>query len=469
MASVYRAAPPAAGPSRVPDARSFGGSLPDAVDYRLLIARRYLASRRRVSLISVITGISIGGVAVGVAALVVVLSVMNGFFDVVRDLLVSYDPHVRIEAVGGVGLDDPDSLLAVARLEPGVVSATAYVEGKALLTADGGGTLNQVITVRGVDASALDERVTESITGGAFSLERRGATPGVVLGGALAARTGVYAGIGPADGPEGDALDIDGGASSGAMGGSRVSLLSASALERALALYPFGLPGQRSFEVRGTFELEPTYDESHVFVALPEAQRLFRMEGAVSGIDLRLQDLDDAGAVRDRLTEQLDPDRFAVRTWFDLQGSLYGVMRLEKWAASAILALIIVVAAFNIVGALTMIVIEKQRDLGALQAMGVSRADVRRIFLIEGLMVGVVGAGIGLTVGLLLAAGQGAFGWVKLAEAGSFVIDAYPVSIRALDVTLIAVGAVGLCALAAVYPAARAAAIEPARAVQAGA
>ena len=432
------------------------------MDYRLLIARRYLASRRRVSLISVITGISVGGVAVGVAALVVVLSVMNGFFDVVRDLLVSYDPHVRIEAVGGEGLGRPDSLLAIARLEPGVVSATPYVEGKALLTADGGGTLNQVITVRGVDEAALDARVTDAITGGSFSLERRGTTPGVVIGGALAARSGVYAGV---DGGADAGLD----GAPGAFDGSRVSLLSASALERALALYPFGLPGQRSFEVRGTFELEPTYDESHVFVALPEAQRLFRMEGAVSGIDLRLQDLDDAGDVRDRLSERLDPDRFAVRTWFDLQGSLYGVMRLEKWAASAILALIIVVAAFNIVGALTMIVIEKQRDLGALQAMGVSRADVRRIFLIEGLLVGAVGAGIGLAVGLALAAGQGAFGWVKLAEAGSFVIDAYPVSIRPLDVTLIAVGAVGLCALAAVYPASRASAVEPARAVQAGA
>ena len=463
MRSSWRGGCAYPGPSAAPVASALASGL--ALDYRLLIARRYLASRRRVSLISVITGISVGGVAVGVAALVVVLSVMNGFFDVVRDLLVSYDPHVRIEAVGGAGLDDPDSLLAVARVQPGVVSASPYVEGKALLTADGGGTLNQVITVRGLDPSALDAQVTESITGGSFSLERRGSTPGVVMGGALAARTGVYAGL------DGDVPDAGAeiGDAPGAMAGSRVSLLSASALQRALALYPFGLPGQRSFEVRGTFELEPTYDESHVFVALPEAQRLFRMEGAVSGIDIRLQDLDDAGAVRDRLTARIDPGRFAVRTWFDLQGSLYGVMRLEKWAASAILALIIVVAAFNIVGALTMIVIEKQRDLGALQAMGASRADVRRIFLLEGLLVGAVGAGLGLAVGLTLAAGQGAFGWVKLAEAGSFVIDAYPVSIRALDVTLIAVGAVGLCALAAVYPAARASRIEPARAVQAGA
>jgi len=206
-------------------------------------------------------------------------------------------------------------------------------------------------------------------------------------------------------------------------------------------------------------------------VSLAEAQRLFQMPGRVTGLDLRLADLDDAAAVQASLQERLDadaPGRFAVRTWYDLQGSLYNVMKLEKWAASAILALIIVVAAFNIVGALTMIVIEKQRDLGALQAMGASRADIRRIFLLEGLLVGGVGAGLGLGLGLTIALVQKTFGVVRLAEAGSFVIDAYPVAIRPLDIGVVVVVAVGLCAVAAVYPAARAAAIDPARAGQAG-
>jgi lipoprotein-releasing system permease protein len=429
------------------------------MDFRLLIARRYLAGRRRLTLISVISGISVAGVAVGVAALVVVLSVMNGFFDVVRDLLVSYDPHVRIEATGGRGLDDVDALAARVLAEDGIASATPYVEGKALLSTSSGGTLNQVVVVRGLDPRALDAEVQRSIRDGAFDLGRRDGAPGVVMGHALAARTGVFAGS-AAD----DLVGID---------GSRISLLSASSLERALTMIPFGLPDQRAFAVRGTFELEPTYDETHVFVGLEEAQRLFRMPGTVSGLDVRLTDLDEAGAVRDRLERRLaaevGPDRFVVRTWYDLQGSLYGVMKLEKWAASAILLLIIVVAAVNIVGALTMIVIEKRRDLGALQAMGASRRDVRRIFLLEGLLVGGLGTGIGLTLGLGLALLQKAFGFVKLAEAGSFVIDAYPVSIRALDVAGIVVVAVGLCALASVYPAARAAAVDPARAVQEGA
>ena len=427
------------------------------MDYRLLIARRYLVGRRRLTLISVITGVSVAGVAVGVAALVVVLSVMNGFFDVVRDLLVSYDPHVRIEATGGAGMVRPDSVALIARDQAGVVSATPFVEGQALLSAEGAAAVNQIVTVRGVAPGSLDAAVSAAIRDGAFDLAPRGTQAGIVVGQALATRTNVMAAS-----PPGSPVRMD---------GSRVALLSGVALEQALALYPFGLPDQRSFTVRGTYELEPTYDQTHVFVSLPDAQQIFRMAGRVSGVDVRLDDLDHADRVAEAIRKRLDasaPGRYRVRTWADLQGSLYGVMKAEKWAASAILFLIVVVAAFTIVGALTMIVIEKQRDLGALQAMGASRADVRRIFLLEGLLVGVVGTGIGLALGLGLALAQKAFGFAKLADPGQFVIDAYPVSIRPFDVALIAVVAVALCAVAALYPASRAAAVDPARAVQGG-
>src|SRR5690606_32729920 len=158
--------------------------------------------------------------------------------------------------------------------------------------------------------------------------------------------------------------------------------------------------------------------------------------------------------------------RFQVLTWYDLQRSLYDVMELEKWGASIILALIIVVAAFNIVGSLTMIVIEKQRDVGVLQAMGVSRRNIRRIFLTEGALVGLVGTAIGLTLGLSLAFLQKRFELVPLADPESFMIDAYPVSVHFGDILWISAVAVGLCVLAGVYPAIRAATVQPARAVQ---
>lgn len=417
------------------------------MDYRLLIARRYLVGRRRVTLISAVSGISVGGVALGVAALIVVLSVMNGFYDLVRDLLVSYDPHVRIEAVDGRGLTNPDSLAEVARLEPHVVSATPFVEGKALLTSADGGDLNQVVVVRGVDGASVDGSVMRAVTSGSFDVARKPTGAGIVMGAGVSARMALF------PGPTGD-------------DGSSVALLSAPALERMIVQYPFGLPARQVFSLRGTYELDPAYDENHVFIDLGEAQRLFRMSGTVSGIDLRLDNVDASDRVKANLERVLNPDQFRVRTWYDLQPSLYAVMKLEKWAASAILILIVVVAAFNIVGALTMIVMEKRKDFGALQAMGATRKDIRTIFLLEGLLVGSLGAGLGLVLGLGLSLLQKYTGLAKLAQAESFIIDAYPIAIRFIDVGLVLVVAMGLCLLAAVYPAKRAASIEPARAVR---
>ena len=203
-----------------------------------------------------------------------------------------------------------------------------------------------------------------------------------------------------------------------------------------------------------------------VFIGIDEAQRLFRLDDNFSGIELRLDALEHAGDVKDILQAQLDPAHFTIHTWYDLQKSLYDVMRLEKWGASVILVLICVVVAFNIIGSLTMVVIEKRRDVGVLQAMGVSRRNVRRIFLLEGVLIGVLGVGIGFAIGLSLSLVQQYFHLVPLLGAESFMIDAYPVSIRLFDLVVITTVSFGLCVLASLYPAARAAAIEPAHAVQ---
>jgi len=418
--------------------------------YHLLIARRYLVSRRQITLISVITGISIAGVALGVAALIVVLSVMNGFYDFVRDLLVSLDPHVRIVSAHERGIPEEyaDSLLQLSLSLPHVEHGAPYVEGRALLLHQSAADVNKVVIVRGVDPALLQgvSDVVERTGFGTFDVERRNGTPGIVVGMSLGQRLALVPGT-------------------GTVRGSTVSLLSAQALERSLTQI-FGAPAVSRFEVRGFYELEPTYDESHVFVGLDEAQRLFRMPGQVSGIELRLDDLDQADNVQRALQHQLSEDEFTVLTWYDLQQSLYSVMRLEKWVAYAILILIVVVAAFNIVGSLTMVVVEKRADVGVLQAMGVSSRNIRKIFLLEGLLIGVVGAGLGLVLGLGLALLQKYYEIVPMSGAESFMLNAYPVSIRILDLVLIVGVSLGLCLLASLYPAARAASIEPARAVQ---
>jgi lipoprotein-releasing system permease protein len=418
------------------------------MDYRLLIARRYLISPRRISLISIITSISIAGVTLGVAALIVVLSVMNGFYDLVRDMLVSFDPHVRIVSAEPGGISRPERLMATVLENPSVDSATPFVEGKALFAYEGPTELNKVVIVRGVDTSTLAgvSEVAQRVTFGTFDLTRRDNRPGLVVGANLAAQLGLF--------PESEIRSP-----------TRVALLSAAGLIR-MATMTFGLPPISAFEVRGLYELEAIYDQSHVFVAIEEAQRLFRMDDNVTGIELRLTDMNQAESVKQELQQVLPEDQYDVLTWYDLQKSLYDVMRLEKWGASAILALIIVVAAFNIIGSLTMIVIEKRRDLAVLQAMGVSRRSIRRIFVLEGLLIGAFGSIIGTIIGLGLAILQKTYDLVPLSRAESFIIDAYPVAIQISDVLIIVAVAMGLCIAASLYPASRAAAANPALAVR---
>lgn len=418
------------------------------MDYRFRIARRYLFSSKQVSMISIITGIATVGLAIGVAALIVVLSVMNGFFDFVRDMLVSVDPHVRIVSVDERGLDDPDALMATALDLRHVDEAAPYVEGRALLSVGGNDGDSRVVTVRGVDAATLGgvSQIVAQTGRGSFDVERRDGRSGLVMGMDLGQRLGVR--------PATDERP-----------GDTIGLLSAQGIERMLT-QPFSVPQVRPFELRGLYRLQGAYDESHLFIGLAEAQQLFRMGARVTGVELRLDDIDRSNRVQRELQAILDGDRFEVLTWYDLQRSLYDVMQLEKWGATLILFLIVIVAAFNIVGSLTMIVIEKQRDVGVLQAMGASRKDIRRIFLLEGGLIGGTGVGAGFVLGLTLAWLQDAYGLVPLAGADAFLIDAYPIAVQASDLLLIGGGAFLLCLLAAVYPAARAAAVEPAQAVQ---
>ncbi|MEM8488271.1 MAG: FtsX-like permease family protein [Bacteroidota bacterium] len=425
------------------------------MDYRFYIAKRYLASRKQVTLISIITGISIVGVALGVAALIVVLSVMNGFSDVVRGLMVGLDPHIRIVSAEERSFSNADSLMDQVLAHPEIDNIASYVQGKALLLHDGMSDMNRVVIVRGVDEKRIASvsNVVDKTTLGSFSVTREDGLPGMVIGMSLGQDLDLFPVLDEGDIPRG----------SGQKEG-RVQLLSAPGIERMMRNI-FATP-LSVYEVRGVFEMEPTYDETHVFVSQAEAQRLFKMPGKVSGVELRLADLEDAARIKAELAGYIDTERFEVRTWYDLQKSFYDVMELEKWGASLILALIVVVAAFNIIGSLTMVVIEKRHDIGVLKAMGVSRRDIRRVFLYEGLLIGVIGTGVGLVIGLGLSLAQQHFSLFRLASAESFILDAYPVSIELFDVSLIVFVAMSLCMLAAIYPAMRAASIEPAAAVQ---
>lgn len=215
--------------------------------------------------------------------------------------------------------------------------------------------------------------------------------------------------------------------------------------------------------MRGAYFLQQISGGPKVFVDIEAAKRLFRARNQITGIDLKLHNNEDAEEVKEKLSAVLGPG-YEISTWYDLQKPLYDVMYLEKWGSFLVLILIVIVAVLNIIGSLTMIVIQKQRDIGILISMGYSKSGIKSIFRKQGLYIGLIGCGIGGGIGLLLSWLQMKFGLVKLSSA--FIIDAYPVQVSPIDVSIILISSLLLCILASWYPAHRASKIQPADAVR---
>lgn len=400
------------------------------------IARRYLFSRKHISLISTLTYISIAGVTIGTALLIVVLSVFNGFFDVIKTLLLSYDPDIRIESSSTSIFTENQRLDEELNSIPEIKVFSPYVEGKALLSyGDDGST---VVDVKGIDTEKFYEliNIEESVTSGVFEVSVRNRKPGAVI-------------------PEQVRVDFM------LRPGNEIALLSASGMKKALT--QITVPRSYRFDIRGAYFLQQVADGPQVFVDLKAAQRLFGARNGISGVDVKLNNNEDAEYVKALLQEKLG-DEYRISTWYDLQKPLYDVMYLEKWGAYIILMIIVVVAVLNIIGSLTMIVIQKRRDIGILISMGYSKSSIKSIFRKQGLFIGLIGCGIGGSLGFLLCWLQQEFGIIKLSSA--FIIDAYPVDIQLLDISIVLVGSLILCLAASWFPAKRASEIQPAEAVR---
>ncbi|MDX1590673.1 MAG: FtsX-like permease family protein [Balneolaceae bacterium] len=400
------------------------------------ISRRYLFSRKHVSLISVLTGISIAGITLGTALLIIVLSVFNGFFDVIRGFLLSFDPDIRIEQAGATAMTyDPDLIDRILE-HPEVVNLAPYIEGRAMLISSE--RENEVVMVRGVERGSYI-RITEleqSVRNGIFDLSVQNGRPGIVIGDMLVNRYGLSP-------------------------GDEIALLSPSGMRRALT--QFSVPRVSRFSVRGSYTIQQIIDEDVVYADLQAAQRLFNMRNEVTGFDLQLEDLERAETVKSELSAILGPD-YRIQSWYDLQKPLYDVMYIEKWGSYFILMIIVLVAALNIVGSLTMIVIQKKKDIGVLLAMGMTPKTIKKIFISQGLQIGLIGCGIGGILGIAISLAQKEYGILKLTS--SFIIDAYPVLIQPLDIVLVAGGSLLLCIAASWYPALRASTVQPADAVR---
>lgn len=399
------------------------------------ISRRYLFSKKHISLISVLTSISIAGITIGTALLIVILSVFNGFFDVIRGYLLTFDPDIRIEMASDQKLILESGLMSQLSDHPEVINVSPYIQGQAMLAFSDG--RNEVLTIRGVDRDTdLMLSGIESAGDNDFDLSVQNNRPGVVVSESIVNR---YR-LNPED---------------------ELAMLSPTGMRRALT--QFSAPRASRFEVRGTFNVLQIIEGDMAYIDIAAAQRLFNMRNEITGFDLKLTDTDRAHLVKDELSVILGPD-YEIQTWYDLQKPLYDVMYLEKWGSYFILMIIVFVAILNIIGSLTMIVIQKKRDIGVLISMGMTPKNIRKIFRSQGLQIGLIGCGLGGFIGIALSYAQQEFGLVKLSS--SFIIDAYPVSIHFSDIAIILTGTMLLCLLASWYPASRASSIQPADAVR---
>jgi lipoprotein-releasing system permease protein len=414
---------------------------PTKLEWR--IARRYLRSRRTSRVASLNTVISTGGVAVGVTALIVVLGVMNGLRDDLRERILVANPHLRILTFGsGLRVDDWRSVLAEVRKQPGVVAASPEVISQAGITA--GQDYGEGVNLLGFDADTGSRSVTslpQAVTKGdlSFKTMKPGVDGGVLLGSRLASRLSVYPG------------DI-------------VTLVPVTQAKVNPAL-GVAVPRFWRFEVTGLFDTGMfQYDNQFVVMSRAMAQRFTGLGDAVSGIAVRVNDPDQAPVIGAALEERLGYPYRAL-DWQTQNSSLFSALQLEKLAMGLIIFFIMVVAAFNIVGTLTMVVTDKTREIGILRAMGLTSPAIGRVFLVQGAVIGLVGTVLGLMLGLTVAYVVDRSGWVRINPAVYF-IDHLPVHIAWLDVTVVVLASIAIAVFATIYPSRSAAALTPVDAIR---
>lgn len=406
------------------------------MSYELFIAKRYLVSKQKSGWITVITLISITGVTVGVAALIVVLSVFNGFNSLVTSILVGFDPHLRVESTEGQAMRMERSVEGVLQADPRVKAFAPFVLGKSLVLA---GSYSQAAFIKGVDEGKVGtvSGVEKSIVLGSFRLDE-GKEEGIVLGLTLADRLHVVV-------------------------GSTVTVISPVGIEAVAT--QLAQPLMKRFKLVGIYESKNRdYDAKYAYVSLGAAQQLFDIRGKIDGLELRLNSIDDAENVKADLQRKFG-DGYTVSTWYDLHRDLYSVMQVERWVAYIILSLIILVAAFNILGSLTMSVLEKTRDIGVLRSMGAAASGVRRVFLIEGLFVGIIGSALGSLLGFGTYLLQKYFQVFPL-DPNVYIISALPVELHVADFITVPAAALVICTLSALYPARRASRLIPVDAIR---
>ncbi len=407
--------------------------------FERLVALRYLKAKRREKFISLISFISIAGVAVGVMALLVVIGVMTGFDQDLRNKILSVNAHV-ILVKPGYSLTNYDAVARQVETVPGVASAKPFIYTQVMFS--GPNNISGGV-IRGLDLPTIDQGGPPAVQvrDGSFKSlaeERPGALPEVALGNELAKNIGATV-------------------------GTQIKIISPLG-----TLTPMGrIPRIKNFQVgaifhSGMFE----FDNTLVYASIPQVQDYLGLDDKVTGLDIQVKDIYAADKIAAAIQEKLGP-AYQTRDWMRMNRSLFAALKLEKIAMFIILTLIVLVAAFNITSTLIMLVMEKTKDIAILKSMGATRRSIMQIFMLEGIIIGAIGTVSGLVLGFLLTSILKKYEFIKL-PSDVYYISTLPVKIESLDVALIAGATMLISFLATLYPSWQASRLDPVEAIRFG-
>ncbi|NGZ03686.1 MAG: lipoprotein-releasing system transmembrane subunit LolC [Nitrospira sp. WS238] len=419
--------------------------------YEIFVGLRYLRAKRRNRTISLNTFVSIAGITLGVAALIGTVGIMTGFREDIQSKILGTTAHIIVQERMKENMTDYNSLADRIQTVPDVVAATPFVLRQVLLTTSSG---VQGIVLRGIDPKreANVTEISQNITSGQL----------------LDLLTPVKVLQAPADEPNGDLRTVE---KPGIILGKELALrLGAFVGDTVNVVSPVGpisamgmVPKIRTFAVVALFHSGMyEYDSSLAYIELGEAQKFFNMDGSVSGIEVKVTEVFQAAETARRIEQELGFSHGA-RDWMQMNRNLFSALKLEKTMMFLLLVLITIVASFNIVSTLTMIVTEKQKEIAILKAMGATKRSIRRIFMLNGLIIGFTGTAIGIPLGYT-------FLWLIQTfwtfDPSVYYISTIPVHVLAEDVFMVAGSAILISFMATVYPASQAAKLEPVAALR---
>ena len=401
------------------------------MNYRLFIAWRYLFSKKSHHAINIISGISACGVAIATLAMVCTLSVFNGFQGLVADLFTDFDPELKVTLAEGRTFGANDAALKTLRSRKDVAAMTYCLEEKALVL---GNEKQVVVTIKGMDESFAQQmnlsrllypQMPDDVVLSADVLEYG------ILGMQLAVQLGLRA-------------DFD----------APIQVFAPKRGERVNMANPMSSFNSDELISPGcVFQVKQAkYDANYIITSLGFAQRLFDQRGRVSQVELKMKPGTNLSRAKKDIARQLG-DRFVVRDRYEQQSDVFRIMKIEKLISFLFLTFILLVASFNIIGSLSMLMIDKEKDIDTLRNLGAATGDVRRIFALEGYLISLLGAVVGLVIGVLLCWIQQRYGVISMGRSeGSFIVEAYPVVVKVWDLVLIFLTVMVVSALVVWFP-----------------